>query len=310
MSKLFITKTANEWMAEALSLPEPEKLYDELWLKGETAFLFGGTGTGKSLFAVQIGKEISKREPVLYFDFELSLGQFAKRYYTEDRDYLPFPDNFFRVEFARDITYNQKQLVEEIQQNATKHNAKVLIIDNLTWILASNEKTIDAGNLMKDIAALKRNHGYSILIMSHTPKRDDTRPVTVNDMAGSMVLSNFIDSSFCIAKSAQESSLRYVKQIKVRSAEIVYDYDSVKVFELYKNPDGFLGVEDKGVGGENEHLRRPKDNEWQGKKEECYNLLDQKMTYSQISEQLGIAKGTISKWAKQRKETFDDDLPF
>jgi predicted ATP-dependent serine protease len=310
VSKLFITKTANEWMAEALTLPEPEKLYDELWLKGETAFLFGGTGTGKSLFAVQIGKEISKREPVLYFDFELSLVQFAKRYFTEDRDYLPFPDNFFRVEFARDVTYNQKQLVEEIQHNATKHKAKVLIIDNLTWILASNEKTIDAGNLMKEIAALKRNHGYSILIMSHTPKRDDTRPVTVNDMAGSMVLSNFIDSSFCIAKSAQDSSLRYVKQIKVRSAEIVYDYDSVKVFELYKSADGYLGLEDKGVGGENDHLRRPNEKQWQGKKEDCYQLLDQKMTYSQISEQLGIAKGTISKWAKQRNETFDDDLPF
>ena len=223
---------------------------------------------------------------------------------------MPFPDSFYRVEFARDVMYNQKQLVDEIQENATKHNAKVIIIDNLTWILASNEKTIEAGNLMKEIAALKRNHGYSILIMSHTPKRDDTRPVTVNDMAGSMVLSNFIDSTFCIAKSAQDSSLRYVKQIKVRSSEIVYDYDSVKLIELYKNPDGFLGFEDKGLGRENDHLRRPNEKQWQGKKEECYQLLDQQMPYSKISEQLGIAKGTISKWAKQRKETYDDDLPF
>ena len=297
-------------MSEALSLPAPVPLYDELWLKGETAFLFGGTGTGKSLFAVQIAKEISRREPVLYFDFELSLVQFAKRYFTEDREFHPFPDQFYRVEFARDVTYNQKQLVAEIHQNAVMRNAKVLIIDNITWIQASNEKSIDAGNLMKEIAALKRNHGYSILIMSHTPKRDDTRPVTINDMAGSMMLSNFIDSSFCIAKSAQDSSLRYVKQIKVRSAEIIYDYDSVKIIEMYKNPDGFLGFEDKGVGRESDHLRRPSENQWEGKKEECYQLLEQKLSYAKISEQLGIAKGTISKWAKLRKETFDDDLPF
>ena len=195
-------------MSEALSLPAPVPLYDELWLKGETAFLFGGTGTGKSLFAVQIAKEISRREPVLYFDFELSLVQFAKRYFTEDREFHPFPDQFYRVEFARDVTYNQKQLVAEIHQNAVMRNAKVLIIDNITWIQASNEKSIDAGNLMKEIAALKRNHGYSILIMSHTPKRDDTRPVTINDMAGSMMICRF-------SRSRREHSIYlYIRQLQ------------------------------------------------------------------------------------------------
>ncbi len=309
-NNLFVIKKANDWLIEAKDLPPPSPLYDQLWFEGETAFLFGGTGTGKSLYAVQMGKEIAKEQPVLFFDFELSLIQFAKRYFNHDWTcHENFPENFYRVEFKRNITYSQDQLITEIHRAAIEYNSKVLIIDNLTWILAASEKTIDAGNLMKEIASLKRDNDYSILIIAHTPKRDETRPINVNDMAGSMVLTNFIDTSFCISKSFKDSYMRYIKQVKVRSSDMVYGYDSVKVLQLSANNDGFLNFEDVGTERENEHLRNLSDEQRIDKKNKAMEMMEQGKSYAEISQELGISKGVISKYKKQT-ESYKDDLPF
>lgn len=79
-----------------------------------------------------------------------------------------------------------------------------------------------------------------MLIACHTPKRDETD--YVNDLAGSKILANFADSIFAIGKSARDSGHRYLKEIKGRSAEKVYDTDNVAVFDLHKfESNCFLG---------------------------------------------------------------------
>jgi DNA replication protein DnaC len=311
-SNLFYIRKANDWLEEARLLPEPKYLYDNLWVEGETAFLFGGTGTGKSLLAVQIGKHISESQPVLYFDFELSNLQFANRYFAEDKKYAKFPDGFFRIEIKRDVAYNTNQLVKKIHETAQESKAKIIIIDNLTWISTGTEKAYEAANIMKELSALRRNYNYSFLILSHTPKRDETRPVNINDMAGSMVLTNFTDTSFCIAKSFKGENIRYIKQLKVRSSEIFYCTESVWVIRISKSEDGFLGFEDKGISSEREHLKEPNSIERSEKKKECYELLDQGISYQEISKRLELAKGTISKYSKQRKlkTKNNDSAPF
>lgn len=306
---IFVSKTANQWIQEAATMPEPVPLYDQLWFEGETAFLFGGTGTGKSLYAVQIAKEISESQPVLYFDFELSLIQFAKRYRKDDENgqYYNFPENFFRIEFAKDITYTQDELITEIVSAARGHQSKVLIIDNLTWLLAAGEKSLDAGNFMKEISRIKHNNGYSILIIGHTPKRDETRPMSVNDMSGSMMLSNFADTTFAIGKSAQNPNFRYIKQLKVRSSDLLYGYESVKVLQLIKDDDGFLGFyDDDTTTNEAEHLKAPTEDERTQKKLECQDLLKQKTSYTEIQKRLGLSKGVISKYKKQMEQDNND----
>lgn len=307
---IFVAKSVNEWLSLAQTLPEPQSLYDQLWFENETAFLFGGTGIGKSLMAVQIGKKISNHQPVVYFDFELSVTQFANRYLNENRDFQNFPENFIRVEFERDIVYKQETLIEEIKNTSIQHNAKILIIDNLTWLLSGAEKSFDAGNLMKEIAELKRNHGLSILILAHTPKRDESRPVTINDMAGSMQLNNFIDTSFCIAKSFQSDNRRYIKQVKVRSTELHYGYESVLVLDLVKSESGFLGFNHIGTERESDHLRRPTEDDFTTKKQECYKLLDDGKSYTDIQKATGLARGTITKYKKQREDEDGAELPF
>lgn len=313
VSKIFKMKTANVWLEEAVNLPEPKPLYDVLWYEGQTAFLFGGPGAGKSLYAVQIAHYISQYQPVVYFDFELSQRQFAQRYMKDDRTFQPFPVNFYRIEFERGVVYTEEQLVKEIDATATSVSSKIIIIDNISWLLNDGEKATNAKNFMKELDRLKKDRGYSIMILGHTPKRDETRPIFLSDMAGSMALGNFIDTAFAIVRSFQESTLRYVKQLKERDTIKVYDFDSIKVLQIEKTNEGFLGLSDRGTAKESQHLKRPYENQYEDKKEECYKLLDKGVSYSKIVEQLGIAKGTITKWKDQRNtngDVSDEDVPF
>lgn len=93
--RMFLIKTANEWMAEAKMLPPQKKLIGELFFENETTILFGETNSGKSIAAVQFADCISRgagfgplentagAQKVVYFDFELTKRQFSVRY-TDD----------------------------------------------------------------------------------------------------------------------------------------------------------------------------------------------------------------------------------
>ena len=131
--------TANEWMAKAKDMPDDRKLYDEIWSEGETCFLYGGPGAGKSLFAVQIGIHIAQTEAVLYCDFELSPKQFRKRYRIIGGCEFAFPEKFYRAEFTKDIEFESTGLIQSIDSNAKAIGAKVIMIDNISWIIENSE---------------------------------------------------------------------------------------------------------------------------------------------------------------------------
>jgi len=139
-----------------------------------------------------------------------------------------------------DIKDFETNVIRNIELVAISENAKIIIIDNLTYLCNSSEKGDLAGMLMMELMEMKRKLGVSLLILAHTPKRPLTNPITQNDLAGSKKLYNFFDSVFAIGKSARDGNLRYVKQIKVRYGEYDYDSDNVLVFEL-KKEHSFLG---------------------------------------------------------------------
>lgn len=190
--------SANSWIKQAADDPDPNSLYDTLWYEGELACLFADSNLGKSILAVQIAKEIAQFQRVIYFDFELSRKQFEMRYRDEvtDKPYR-FPENFDRAQINIDRYKSgdfEDMIIRSIESVAVHRKANVLIIDNLTWICNASEKGLDAGNLMIRLNTLKKTHGWSMLIVAHTPKRDLTTALTQNDLAGSKRLFNFFDS--------------------------------------------------------------------------------------------------------------------
>ena len=297
---IFTVKTANRTIREAALRPNPDALWLTLWYEGEVCCLFSDSNLGKSIYAVQIATSIAKKQKVLYFDFELSDKQFQLRYSDEANNLNQFPDNLYRVEINRDsldAVNFEEAVIGNIEQTAIKLGAKVLIIDNLTYLCVASEKGDAAGTLMLRLMALKRKYGLSMLILAHTPKRCLSNPITQNHLAGSKKLYNFFDSVFAIGKSAKNSSVRYIKQLKVRYGNYTYDADNVIVCVIEK-VGTFLQFVDIGYAVEKEHLKEPSEKDSTQEKETIKRMVAEGKTYRVIASELGVTLGKVQRALK------------
>lgn len=272
---LFTVKTASRWLEQAKKRPVPQLLFGEFLFEGELCILFADTNLGKSILAVQIGNSISKceeikgfkleaaKQPILYFDFELSDKQFEARYSINFEQHYTFDPNFLRAEINPEKSdYKEygfetfeKFLYSSLERSIIETKAKILIIDNITYLKDETEKAKFALPLMKDLQRLKKEHGLTILALAHTPKRDLSKPITRNDLQGSKMFINFADSAFAIGESSADKNIRYLKQIKSRNTEIIYDAENVCVCQIDK-PSNFLQFEFLNFGTEREHLKQ------------------------------------------------------
>jgi len=316
---LFTVKTASRWIEQAKTRPIPKMLFGEFWFEGELCILFADTNLGKSILAVQIGNSISrgeqisvfqleaKRQPILYFDFELSDKQFENRYSKKFEHHYNFDSNFIRVEINPDAVIPETQSFEDylnqsLERSILETQAKVLIIDNLTYLKNETEKARDALPLMKHLKALKNKYGLSILALAHTPKRDLSKPITRNDLQGSKMLMSFTDSSFTIGESQKDKIIRYLKQIKVRQNEFVFDSENVCVCQISK-PHNFLQFEFVDFGTEREHLKEISEKDKGQKVDEAIELKKQGKSNIEIARRFGVSEGAIRKWIKKANQT-------
>ena len=312
---LFISKPMNQWLKEASERPAPTRLCDEFWRVGELALFFGSTGEGKTVFGMQLANDIARGQTstglaietpaslVNYFDFELSDAQHLSRYSDGHGNAFPFSDNLNRIEMdlttsslASDLDINwERILLAEIERKILESKAKVNFFDNLTWLSRETDKGRFALPLMQRLCTLKKQHGLSIFVQAHTPKRDETRPIGLNDLAGSRILANFADSIFAIGKSARDPGIRYLKHIKARSSEVVYSTENVATFNFGKS-ENFLGFQFTGEQSEREHLRALDDGEYAERTREAKELSSQGLSQRQISAKLGISVSTVNKY--------------
>jgi archaellum biogenesis ATPase FlaH len=328
---LFKLKTANEWIMEAKNKPIPKRLFGEFWFAGEVCILFADTNVGKSILAVQIANQISQgisvdpfhveagRNAVLYFDFELTDKQFEGRYSNNYKDHYSFDDLFIRVEIDPEAgipedTKFEDHLMKQIEKLIEMTGAKVLIIDNLTWLKNELEKTTAAAGLMKHLQALKRKHELSILVLAHTPKRDSTRPIDMNDLQGSRILLGFADSCFAIGQSNQEAGIRYLKQIKVRAVEKRFDHQAVVVCELAKSNGNFLEFRYLTTEREWNHLKQPEQAKLDQETAKIQELRNAGKSFRQIAEDLGIShmkvKRVLDRIDQEAGDRVGEEPPF
>ena len=301
---MFTIKTANRTLKDASLRPNPNPLYHELWYEGEVCCLFSDSNLGKSVYAVQIAEEIAVTQNVLLVDCELSDKQFQMRYSDAVTHALhPFPQGLYRAEInpmSLDVKDYEEKILAHIEEAMLKLRCKVAIIDNLTYLCNSSDKGVDAGIFMMKLMNLKKRYGWSLLVIAHTPKRSLTSPITQNDLAGSKKLYNFFDSVFAIGKSAKDSRLRYVKQLKVRAGEFRYDSDNVLVYEIEKT-DGYVHFVFREFASEYSHLREPDEKDTNTQDQNVKELLDKGKSYREIAGILGISKSMVGKIAARIK---------
>lgn len=318
---LFKIQTAHKWITDSIRRPAPKKLFGEFWCESELCILFADTNVGKSILAVQIGDAISRGasigslcaeagpQKVIYLDFELSDRQFGARYSVSEpgsgyySNPFLFHPNFLRgeidIETESDYGFADPEayLNHSLEDLIKAHGAKVLIIDNLTYLRNETERAKDALPLMKFLKSLKAKYALSILALAHTPKRDHSKPIGRNDLQGSKMLINFCDSSFAIGESCKEPGLRYLKQIKARNAEIRYDAENVLLCRITKQ-ENFLHFDIVGYGNERDHLKEMSEGDRQNLKARAKELADEGKSQRDIATELGISLGTVNKYLR------------
>jgi hypothetical protein len=315
---LFKALTGNEWLSRASKREIPKTLFGKFWYENELCILFADTNLGKSILAVQIGDSISKgieipkiglgakKQKILYFDFELSDKQFENRYSINYELHYSFDDNFIRIEINPDAEIPEKGdfegfLIDSLEKAIIETNAKVLIIDNITYLGTETEKAKDALPLMKKLKALKSKYSLSLLVLAHTPKRDLSKPITRNDLQGSKMLINFCDSSFAIGEDSNDNRLRYLKQIKARNTEIIYHTENVIICEIEKKHN-FVEFVILGYSQERRHLKTLTDKDKEKRFERIKELHMQGWTQRKIAKELHISPAAVNKYIKKIKE--------
>ncbi len=342
--------TQRSWKGEE----QTKQLFGPFWKDRELAVLFGQTGIGKSALAMQIAECLARditmppfkavesywpeKNVVLYLDFELSDRQLTERYSKPNDGKITSTHLLAPGIHRGELCWNgdvkdgyddfTDMLLEDIGQCVIDVNANFLIIDNLTFLTrGSAVNSTVAFRMMERLKKIRDDLGISVLALAHTPKFKEPHAITENDLQGSIDISKVADSIFCIAKSGEDSSFRYLKQIKSRSAEIEYGDNKVVILKLGKfdfrstygqsrprNPvENFLGYTFITTDVESKHIPKVQEDAPPIKRTErisklstyAKRLADEGLSAGQIANKLGIGRATAHRFISRQTPSKD-----
>lgn len=290
-------QSLSNFVKEGKEMEVPKVLAEHVLVEHETTILFADTGLGKSTLAIQIAIDVAaKGVNVLSANFELSQLQLAQRF--EDK---LIPKNLFitAIDYTlmHDVT-DQTQILGEIEQAAIQNKAEVVIIDNLTNLCINAKEGSEAGNIMLQLLSLRMVHNWTMLVLAHVPKRKPGDPLTLNDLAGSKIISNLADNVVGLNRSKLGKEKRYLIQLKSRSFAIELDSKHVQELSL-TDGDGYLHFEFGDYAEERMHLPRSRDEKAELEADIVKELKELNgLSYRDIADKLGTSLATVQRVAK------------
>ncbi|MEO7673694.1 MAG: helix-turn-helix domain-containing protein, partial [Pyrinomonadaceae bacterium] len=230
-------------------------------------------------------------------------------------------EHFWNGHLAQGYESFTEMLFDEVTDVVQQFGIGTLIVDNITFLDRSSTANTDiALGIMRRLNDLKRSQFLSILVLAHAAKPTG-RPgsLTEADMQGSVNLCNFADSVFALGRSVFSPELRYLKQIKSRSARIDFDAKNVPVFALGKFDlaaamritardrsaiDNFLGYSFLKFADENKlsGKAQPESLIWHPEmKLKALKLVRRGKSAAKIASELGISRSTAYRYLGRRK---------
>ncbi len=290
----FHVERMNQCIDDAHQLPPLVSLYPDIVLEGDLSIIFGQSGIGKTIFAMQIARYIAESgKRLLYVDCEMTPRQLGNRYKTPN-----FPPTFLRAEMDRE--HPAEDVLKGIEEVAVANHVEVVFIDNITALGQSLDRSADAGALMASLNTLKKKYNWTLVVLNHVPKMfSGNVPLSLSAMQGSAKINQLIDDAIGLAQSCIDSNLVYVKQCKWRNGELTMGADHVAVYERCKDEDGNLGFISRGFGTEQEHLSIENSNEREEMKVRVRELSNKGMTQTAIANQLSISQSKVSRLLKE-----------
>lgn len=287
----------DNFVKDGLLMDEPEELVENIIVEEETTILFGDTGLGKTTLAMQMAIDVARKgKRVLFVNFELSQTQMAKKFPE-----ISIPETLYiaNIDYTlmHDVT-DQSYILSEVEKMALEYKTDFLIIDNLTNLCVNSKEGGEAGNVMLRLISLRMTHKWTMLILAHVPKRKPGDSLTLNDLAGSKILSNLADNVIGLNKSKLGKDKRYIIQLKYRSRPIMLDYKNVLELTLTMS-EGYLHFAFGGYEEERVHLPRSRDEKAELERDIVKELKEPNgLSYRDIADMLGTSLATVQRTAK------------
>src|SRR5215213_4704958 len=299
------------------------ELFGEFWHEGGLAVLFGEAGSGRSALALQIADSVAKGRPVkpferaakaqkvLLLDLASSDRGFHERYSSttsKGTKHYRFSERLMRVSVS-DPAALQKGLGEHLEPVIRETGASVLVIDSVASLMRTAVGGRDLIALMHDLHRLRVKHNLSILLVAGRKERASAS-CRITDLQDWRILSNDADSIFAIGRSGRDASERFIKQVKSRTGEIVYDEENVPVFRLKKIQGKFLGFEFVEWAEESELSRRRDPHSYDPQLVESLKTLSESgMTVRAVAEKMKIPRSTVHRILKHANCQREVELP-
>jgi archaellum biogenesis ATPase FlaH len=312
----FTTTTINQSFAKAKdSITNKKNLFGDLITVGDLTILFGRSNVGKSFLAFQIAEAIAsgkhvlslmsivdnqsttnqynlnnetEAQPLIYFDFEATIEKNYNRYRAKGQSFpYAFSENLY-VSYPDKLSLIDPLLfIDAMAEETTKTGAKVVIIDNLSAISQDNEKSGNAAKLMSKIRDYQRANNLTVIILAHTPKIIEGQPITENNLAGSANIYNLSDAVFAINTTSQATNIRYIKQLKSKYNEKVFEGENVITIKFGENLNGFKGFDFLAYNSEESLIKIMEKTLKEEEQEEIINLVTLfNSSYTEIAKEL------------------------
>lgn len=318
----FKTQSLRQLIEDAKNELPPSKLIGSLLYEKEQTILFAPTGLGKSILAMQMALSVSNGEDLdlgndnvfknevgvlktMLFDFELSNTQLKDRLGN-----IEIPNNLFisKIDRGNALKGTPKEIFKLMKKEAEFKEAKFLIIDNILKIGSELEKGDKAIELMESLWKLVRYEGFTILVITHTPKLDKRFPITSDSISGSSKIGQLSDAIIGINEvNSEEGNKVYIKQIKTRNGAIIYGKSNVICTEISKDYNDFVRHECYANCSEVEALRgNLKSDEGFNKKMFATANYFYYESYQKANKASNIHESTLKQRVKYLKQDYND----
>ena len=309
-------KKANDCVIDVSAGPA-ELVFDEFWRRGEVALMFGASGAGKSLLAMQAAEAIARgcdvagfrldAEPgrVLYVDLAMSDAQFGERYLMKGASGA-YKSYRFSERLFRDRPPNVDALIPWLRGIVKANAIRYVVIDDLSSVMRTCDGTRETVRVMRLLKELRDELEISILVLMEAADPGRRKWVSEADLGRQAALCRIADSVFAIGRHWQQPEYRYL--VQTRSRNRVPTWTAHNTFfgkvdmNLWPTP---------GFRFENEM-----DEATREIVEEVKRLRHAGTTFRGIAKQMGISKSRAARlfmrmlpvrWAEERRQAAESE---
>lgn len=294
---LFKSSTVTGSALQEMKIPERETLLSPFFRAADYGIIFAPRGVGKSWISLMISKALTEggklgshwEAPVsknaLYLDSEMNLYDLQKRCQqlaiTNDQFHLLSHEMVF-TESDDKLSLN---LADPTQQDALKEHClaekiDVLILDNLsTAFKGLNENESDSWEQVSPWLLELRRHGIAVILVCHAGRNGNIRGTSRREDMAHWILS--LEESDTGQEEGHEFKTRFTKQRNCTASDV-----PALAWSMKQGEDG-MQITTTTIDLQSQMIE----------------LIQSGMTSaSDIAQELGKAKSTISKWARKAQE--------